>query len=510
MRLARDELIFRPVNASVAHDFRRSEAKVVCLISLLAAIHVFVFTAAFPFFNSVDEQLHFDLAVRYSQGQIPRGLEPLSPEAIRYVVLFSSHAYLTDPTSLPDGKLPPPLWTQPPEKVLPQIAASVAQWKNVVSTESTQPPLYYAVAGAWWNVGKLIGISGGHLLYWLRFLNLPLVVAVVWLGWFTARKVFPENPFARLTVPALIAFMPQTAFYAINNDILAPLVFGAAFWLLLKFWAAEIPAVRLAAALGLALAATFLTKISTLPLLAVSAMFIAAKTFHVARQGKLRPAISALLALLFCALPPVLAWLFWCRANGGDFTGSAVKIQKLGWTVRPVTEWLQHPIFSPHGFWIFASDNLSTFWQGEFWWLRRPLALPALDAFYQVLTLVLLVFALVAVWKCPKGDCRAALVFAFACLAAAAVFFALLSVKSDFQDCFYPSRAHPFFTSGRLFLGGLIPILILLASGLDFALQRFSRKMKFIVLAALPLFMLAGEIATDWRVFPCEYNWFHL
>ena len=498
------------MNAPAANDSRRSEIKIVCLISLLAAIHVFVFTAAFPFFNSVDEQLHFDLAVRYSQAEIPCGLEPLSPEAIRYIVLFSSHAYLTDAATLPGGKLPPPLWTQPPEKVLPQIAASVAQWKNIVSTESTQPPLYYAVAGAWWNVGKLVGFSGGQLLYWLRFLNLPLVVAGVWLGWFTARKIFRENLFARLTAPALIAFLPQTAFYSINNDLLAPLAFGAAFLLLLEFWEAEIPTARLAAALGLALAATFLTKISTLPLLAVSAVLVTIKFFQIYRSGKWRPAISPLLGWLFCALLPVLAWMLWCKANYGDLTGSTIKIQKLGWTAMPFGEWLQHPIFSPHGLWIFIGDNLSTFWQGEFWWLRQPLALPALDAFYKALTLVLLALALGALLKRRTQTGRTALVFAFACLTATFAFFALLSVKFDFQDCFYPSRAHPFFTSGRLLLGALIPILILLASGLDFALQRFSQKMKFIVLAALLLFMLAGEIAVDWRVFPCEYNWFHL
>jgi hypothetical protein len=498
------------VNAPAAPDSHRSEIKIVCLISLLAALHVFIFTSAFPFFNSVDEQLHFDLAVRYSQAQIPRGLEPLSPEAIRYIVLFSSHAYLADPANLPDGKLPPPLWTQPPEKVLPQIAASVAQWKNIVSTESTQPPLYYAVAGAWWNLGKLIGFSGGQLLYWLRLLNIPIVVAIVWLGWFTAQKVFPDNSFARLTVPSLIAFLPQTAFYSINNDILAPLAFGAAFLLLLKFWEAEIPAARLSAALGFALAATFLTKISTLPLLAVSALFIGTKIFQSGRRGKWRPAISPLPGLLLCALLPVLAWLVWCKANYGDFTGSTVKIQKLGWTARPFGEWLQHPIFSPPGLWTFIGDNLSTFWQGEFWWLRQPLALPALNLFYQLLTLILLALALVALWKHRPKAVRPALMFGFACLMATFAFFALLSVKFDFQDCFYPSRAHPFFTSGRLFLGMLIPFLILLASGLDFALEKFPQKIKFIALAALLIFMLAGEIVTDWRVFACEYNWFHL
>ncbi len=70
------------MNATGSNDSGRNEIKFVCLISLLAALHVLVFTAAFPFFNSVDEQLHFDLVVRYSQGRIPRGLEKISPEAV--------------------------------------------------------------------------------------------------------------------------------------------------------------------------------------------------------------------------------------------------------------------------------------------------------------------------------------------------------------------------------------------------------------------------------------------
>ena len=487
----------------------RSEIKLVVLISLLAALHVFVFTAAFPFFNSVDEPLHFDLVVRYSQGQVPRQLDPITPEALRYVALFSSLAYLATDAQYPGGKLPPPPWTQPVEKVIPQMLGRERDWGIYTNTETGQPPLYYSVAGAWWLTGSLAGMDGECLLYWLRFLNLLIVIGVAWLGWLAARKIFPENIFVRLAVPALVAFMPQTAFYSINSDIAMPLVFGGAFLLLLKFWEAEIPAVRPAAATGLLLGATFLTKLNSLPLLA-AAGFIAVKMFRLHRGGKLHSSLPALAAMSVCALLPMLAWMAWCHTIFGDLTGSAAKIHMLGWTNRPVTEWLHHPLFSLHGLWVFLGDTFATFWQGEFLWRRQPLALPVLDWFYKVLTLGLLALALVAVWKRRASEQRARLIFAFGCLAATLVFFALLSVKYDFQDCFYPSRAHPFFTSGRLYLGGLVPILILLASSLDFALQKISLKSKFILLAALLLFMLAGETAVDWRVFPCEFNWYHL
>ena len=47
------------------------ERSFVWLLCLLAAVHVFVFSAAFPFFTNVDEPAHFDLVINYSQGHIP-------------------------------------------------------------------------------------------------------------------------------------------------------------------------------------------------------------------------------------------------------------------------------------------------------------------------------------------------------------------------------------------------------------------------------------------------------
>ena len=47
----------------------------VAAFSLVAAVRVAIFTAAFPFFNSVDESVHFDLVCKYSHGELPRGLD---------------------------------------------------------------------------------------------------------------------------------------------------------------------------------------------------------------------------------------------------------------------------------------------------------------------------------------------------------------------------------------------------------------------------------------------------
>ena len=261
-----------------------NERKWILLLCAAAAVHVFVFSAAFPFFNVVDEEAHFDLAVKYSHGHVPRALEPMCDESHRYYVFYLSQEYvLPAPAGHP---FPPPMWDWPTNQAAPVLAARMSQW-NDPNHESSQPPLYYSLAGLWWLLGKMCGFHGGFLLYWLRFLNLALVAALVWLGYLTARLLFPANQFMRLSVPALLAFFPQASFYAIDNDVLCPLCFGVAFILLVRFDQADTPGIGLGTAAGLALAATFLTKLTNLPLLAVAALFLAFKVWRLARGRKI-------------------------------------------------------------------------------------------------------------------------------------------------------------------------------------------------------------------------------
>ena len=492
---------------------RTRERTIIGLLCLLAAVHVFVFSAAFPFFNNVDEQIHFDLAVKWSQGHVVGALGPVSAEAVRYIVLYGSPEYLGLPTNSPDGQFAPPPWKQPLEKVRPALIARTAAWRAVTNYETSQPPLYYALAGLWWRVGELCGFHDGHLLYWVRFLNVVFVVALVCLGFVAARIIFPENMLLQFGVPALLAFMPQTAFYSIQNDVLSPLCFGAAFILLVRWLQAELPDVRLGIFTGLALAATFLTKISNAPLLAVSVLAVLLKIWRLFRTEKLRTARPALWSFAVCAGLPVALWLAWCKINFGDFTGSEAKIKFLGWTHKPFAAWWHHPIFTLHGFWVFLSGNLATLWQGEFLWHRQPLAIPGVDTVYAGLSIGLVALALVALLQRPAVTTTPqwrALMFAFGCCVAAIAFFGWLSIIYDFQDCFYPSRAHPYFTSGRLLLGALIPFLLLFLFGLDQVMVRFSNSAKFFMLTGLILFMLISEVTVDWPVFANPYNWFHL
>lgn len=493
------------------------EQHIVWLLCLLAAIHVFVFSAAFPFFNNVDEKEHFDLVIKYSQGHIPSGLEPFSPATAKYVAICGSPEYLNlhYRVDLPGEQFPPPAWKEPlTEQNRQRLLAKEAIWRGQTNQESTQSPLYYALAGLWWRLGQGLGFNAGNLLYWLHFQNVLVMVGLVWLGFVTARMVFPGDRFLQLGVPALLAFFPQTTFYSVQNDTLSPLCFGGAFICLLKFQRAAVPDVRLGMLTGLTLTATFLAKISNLPLLAMSAVVVLCKIWNLVKTGRWRASGPALVALAFCAGLPMLAWVSWCKYTLGDYSGTTAKIQMLGWTQKPFWEWWHHPLLTPHGLWVFVSLTLASFWRGEFMWHCQRMALPAVDTVYIIASMVFVGVATVALLPrftaAPRLQ-RQALWLGLASFAAGMAFLGFLSVNYDFHDCLYPSRAFPYFTSGRLILGALIPFLLLFVYGLERALGWIKPVWpRWLVLGGFILFMLVSEIAIDWPAFFSPYNWFHM
>jgi hypothetical protein len=507
------------------------QRKMVLLLCGLAAIHVFIFSAAFPFFNNADEPSHFDLVSQYAQGHFPRSLEETSAASMDCFATYGSPEFLMSPNTFSHDRFPAPSWRQPKDsadaapliKTGPTPPEETTQgdmlWtllkekKTWLNSETSQPPLYYALAGLWWHVGHACGFTGGRLLYWIRFLNILFVVALVWVGYVVARLVFPDRPFFWLGVPALLAFFPQTAFYSIQNDVLSPLCFGLVFVCLARWWRAEKPGVALGVATGLALAATYLTKLSNLPLLAVAMAMLLLKLRHWTRAGNLRPAVPALVWLAFCAGLPIGAWLWWSKYAFGDFTGSAAKIHFLGWTCKPFGDWWHHPIFTPSGLWTFLSGLLTTFWQGEFLWHGQPLDQPVVDAFYVILSAVFVGLAaasLLSRSSLATEFQRAALWLSAAGFIASIAFLAVLSIMFDFGNCVSPSRDHPYFTHGRLMLGALIPFLLLYLYGVDFLLRGTKgNRARFWTLAGMIAFMLISEITTDWTVFASQYNWFH-
>ncbi len=163
------------------------------------------FPPRFPFFNVVDEQVHLDLVVRYSQADIPRTLTPPAPESLPYIALFGTPEYLWPPKTFPGGVIPPPPWTQPMAAVRDTLLAKMNNSGGTRSKITRSRNRRYIIRwrAIWWRLCQAMGFEGGGLLYYLRFFNLFLVVAIFWLGWLAARRVFPENRFIHMRGPGV-------------------------------------------------------------------------------------------------------------------------------------------------------------------------------------------------------------------------------------------------------------------------------------------------------------------
>src|SRR3954468_2090726 len=89
-----------------------NEHLLILLLCAAAAFRVFVFSAAFPFFSDIDEDLHFDVITQYSLGRIPRSFERLQDETINWIVPYASPEFLSPPQQFAQSKFPMPLWKQ--------------------------------------------------------------------------------------------------------------------------------------------------------------------------------------------------------------------------------------------------------------------------------------------------------------------------------------------------------------------------------------------------------------
>jgi hypothetical protein len=501
--------ISRDASAVVVPAAARFERRLVRWLCVACAARILVFSAALPPFNPVDEAQHFDQILKYAHGHVPRALEPVAPSAARTVVLYGSPEYLS-PGSFTGEPFPAPLWSRPSDAAKASFTLKALARVNY---ESTQPPLYYATAAAWFWLGRLVGCSeGGLVVYWLRALNAVLGACLVALGFAIARRISPGRRFLRLGVPVMLAVFPQDAFYSIQSDVLSPVCFGAALLGLVELMRSQTPRPRIALGTGLALAATCLIKATNLPLLAVTAVALILWAWHAWREGRAR--VTSTLALVAAsALLPVLAWIAWNLQTFGDLTGTTAKLAYLGWTVKPLSALWDHPLFTLPGQWTFLRELIASFWRGEIVWRGEPMALEAADLLYVLSTLILVGVATLQAAR--RGDVepveRATMLAGFASVAILTALLAASSLAFDFGDCQYPSRQYPYFTSGRLLDAALLPFLLLYLRGLDLVLPRTAgERARWVGLIAIVAVILASEILIHGGVFASRYNLFHL
>lgn len=500
------------------------ERGIIATLCVVGALRIFVFSAAFPPFHSVDEPFHFDLIVKYSHGHVPYRLadERLSAETSEMIVLYGTGISRPEPDVVllhnspeylnraPVDGVPPPVWTAPAAVRQAVLPWGIERW-NRGNFEATEPPVYYAVAGAWYRLGKLVGLAGGHLFYWTRFLNSVLFAGVVWLAYLFAREICPGNRFLALGAPLLVAAFPQSSFYGATNDaVLAPLLFAGALYSLLRISRAPQPCAQYGLA-GLLVAATFLTKYSNAAILAalLITLAIAARSESV-RSSRSRAWRLTLLGL--AALVPVASWFTRNVLLSGDPTGSHQKYVALGWRLQSPGAIWDHPFFgwaAPGAFGDFAHGVLTTLWRGEIPWHREPMALPGVDRFYWISSVVFLAFALIRAGGARDRAEKSAVWTSAATVILAVASLAVLSALFDFGDRNAPPL--PYFVNGRLIAGILVPFVTLYLYGLEWGLTKVRmRGAAPAIVGGLTILVAVSQVVVTLPAFRSQYNWFHL
>lgn len=496
---------------SLSGFFARHEKLAIACLVVFACVRVFLFSAAFPFFNNVDEHAHFDTVYKYSRGYLPHeGGELTDRAADGYLYYYGTMYFITRPEDFPGGEIPPPASVYPREEIEAAIDEKITE--RSFNHEAFSPPVYYAAAGQWFNLGSLLGIDGSGLLYWARFINVPVMAMLIFAAYFLARRFYPASAHMKVGLPLAVAFLPQDTFYSITNDVFSPLLFCLAFYFLLKIYFGQAVHRRDYLLAGLLTAATFLVKYSNIAIAAAFAVALLWKSVKLREKGELRGALPWVLLAVFAALVPVSLWLGRNYLVLGDLSGSASKIEFLTWTVKPLGELLNHPVFTVKGLWTFWHGLMATFWGGEITWHLKRLSYSPAELFYSASSLVFLAAAAVRTWRLKKEDGAERFVnsLCFLVVAVSVGFLAFVSVIFDFGSCYYPSREYPFMTSGRLISGMLVPFFILYIGGLRAALSLVKKKVDPLLFIIIIMVAVAfADLFVSVEVFSNPYNWFN-
>lgn len=477
------------------------ENPLIIVLCIIALVRIFTFSAAFPFFNNVDEQAHFDMVIKYARGYLPSNQSNnFDRESAEMIAGYGTTEYFH---------------REPVLFRAPFSAAKVNYYLTIDNHEAFSPPLYYMISGAWYNLGKDIGFRGGYLLYWIRFMNLPIYALFLLVAYLFCRYTEPDNLHLRMGILLLLSFFPQDVFYSINGDVLSPLLFTSALFLLTKiyldnnsFWLYPLA--------GLMIAGTLLVKLSNLPAVLIFSIILFMLVIKFKSTGQLVNSAPHFIAMLAAVIAPLIIWIGFNLDSSGDITGASHKIEYFGWTVKPFTEWGNHPVFTLQGIVYFLSELTRTFWRGEFVWHLERVASKGMDIIYIVTTLFFGtagIAGIISERKNVSSDKKYLNYLLIFILVSYILFLMMLSIRYDFGDCPYPSKEFPYFTSGRLILASLVPFLIIYIKGIELITAKISKRINPIaVIIIIVLYSGISEIVIiiERGIFASPYNFFHL
>ncbi len=491
-------------------ETRNSREKIFIIVLLvLAGVRVFIFNAAFPINNNVDEFRHFDTVLKYARGYVPaKGVEKLDRESIEFLALYQSEEYWSEGPSVNKEV---PLWKYPNIRKAQKFQDFIDSQVNTTSNmEAGSFPVYYVLAGLWWDIGKLIKLNEGDMIFSIKFLNIPIFLGLVWVSYLIGKTFFPDNNFQQKGLPIMVAFFPQDAFYSISNDTITPLLFSLSFFMLLKILF-EDKSLSFYFFTAIVISLTLLTKVSNITMLALLGMIVVLKLRQIINQKQFKENIFKLVILIGVSTIPLGLWMIRNYIVLGDIAGSAAKAEYWGWKAKPFGQIWNHPIFTFDGAMIFFGDLIKTFWRGEFIWHLKRICSKGFDLFYVISTAIFMAVSLILLFRNKNKQERMVFGVSFILIAVSVMMLAGLSILYDFSKCVHPSLQYPYVNAGRLILGTLVPFLVIYLNGFEKILMTLKIKLNpliFVVIIAVGITI--SEIVLSLNVFSSPYNWFHL
>jgi hypothetical protein len=483
--------------------------KFIITILVLAGIRVFIFNAAFPMCNNVDEPAHLDMVHKYSKGHIPtKGIGNHDRRILELLVLYNSPEYFS--SSPPSQKKSHMLWEDPNAKETEEFQNVLKSHLDEINHETGSFPAYYLWAGMWWNFGEFIGLGDWNLMYLIRFLNVPVFIAMVWVTYLTGKTLFPNNNLLQKGLPIMAAVFPQDTFYSISNDAISPFLFSLSFLMLMKILF-ENKTLGFHFCTAVVIATALLNKISNITMLALLGPIIIFKLRQVITERKLKENLFRLFMLIAVSIIPLCLWMIRNYIVLGDITGTVEKNSFLGWKAKPFSQIWNHPIFTFSGITFFLGELTKTFWRGEIVWYLKRISSKLFDFLYVASTGFFLLVSFLSLFRSKDKKERMILEISFILVVASVMMLAVLSTLYDYSQCWYPSQESPYFTSGRLIVTALVPFLIIYLYGMEKVLLML--RIRFNPLILVVIFAIAitlSEIILSLKVFESPYNWFRL
>lgn len=493
--------------SSIDAFLRTHRGAIVIALCAYAAVRILVFCAAYPLFNNIDEPFHFVSIRNLAEGRLPgKELPPFDLGSARTLVLYGTPEYLNPERVL--RKYGTPVYQLPAPIQDSVYRAGIGIWTKTTNLEAQSPPLYYAVAAVWYKLGTILGWQDWKAAYWIRFLNPIAFALLVWFAYRFVSLAYPENAFLQVAVPALIAVFPQDVFFGMNRDVFSATFAAAALLCMLKAVKTEVGGDRLMLAGAFLVGLAFLVNTSNCVLYGALAVALWLK-LRTSKEPLSRHAWKITASMAASLVLPAL-WMLRNYLVMGDLTGSSAKIARLGWTLKPWQDILDHPMFSPSGLFYFLVELTQRFWRGELVWHMAPQRSAFSDAVY-VYTSFLLVLIFVVHFARQRKTAPAleklASLQALFVVGGSVLFMAVISLPFDFHDCVYPSTRYPFFISGRIIACAILPFVLIYTRGLELLTSRL-RISPAIPLAGLMIFITVSEFVLRSAVFSSHFNYF--